>query len=241
VSVTFNASFTEKQDVRCYGGSSGGFKIMVQGGVSPYMYSLDDNSYDTLKEFSGLPSGAYKIFVKDSLNCVTTSSVIVSQPANELSMNVTRDNVQVHGAETGTIYICPSGGSGGYQFQLNDGPYIDSGYFSRLAAGNYLVSVMDTNNCKVARQIFIEQPADDLSCTENTWAGEISSSWEDPLNWTCGTVPTSNSNVSIPANTVFQPLISSHVVIKSLWMKSSSLLQIKDGYTLKMRSGATSQ
>jgi len=241
VSVTFNASFTEKQDVRCYGGSSGGFKIMVQGGVSPYMYSLDDNSYDTLKEFSGLPSGAYKIFVKDSLNCVTTSSVIVSQPANELSMNVTRDNVQVHGAETGTIYIFPSGGSGGYQFQLNDGPYIDSGYFSRLAAGNYLVSVKDTNNCKVARQIFIEQPADDLSCTENTWAGEISSSWEDPLNWTCGTVPTSNSNVSIPANTVFQPLISSHVVIKSLWMKSSSLLQIKDGYTLKMRSGATSQ
>jgi len=241
LSLSFRISIQNKQDVLCFGDSTGRFAVSVQGGKAPFKYSLDNIRYDTAAVFSGLRADAYKVYVKDSTQCIVTSRTVIAEPASMLSMSINKSDVTVHGAETGTIYALGTGGAGGYRYKINDGSFIDSGRFIRLSAGTYNVFLLDSNECALTRVVYIDEPADDLSCTGNTWMGAVSTAWENPLNWSCGSVPTSNSDVVIPSNTLYQPVISSHVVIKSLLVKNSSLLTIVDGFSLKFKLKGLSQ
>jgi hypothetical protein len=235
VATVFSALVYNKVDVKCFGDLSGAFTIGVQGSRPPFLYSLDNIVFDTVSYYKGLPAGNYKVYVRDASGCISTAFTQISQPSSRLFINVTKSNVEVTGAETGSIFIAASGGVGGYRYSLSNGPLQDFNYFLRLGAGYYMASAFDANGCSMSQQVFIQEPFDDLSCTENTWAGGISQAWEDPLNWTCGKVPTSNSNVKIPANTIFSPVISSHVVVRSLSVSSSALLLVREGYSLKLR------
>ena len=40
-----------------------------------------------------------------------------------------------------------------------------------------------------------------------TWSGTVSSDWTNSNNWSCGTVPGPNSNVTIPPDTTFPPSV----------------------------------
>lgn len=57
----------------CSGTASGKIVVnSVSGGVKPYFYSLNNESYTDKKEFSGLFSGNYKVTVKDANQCLTS-------------------------------------------------------------------------------------------------------------------------------------------------------------------------
>jgi hypothetical protein len=235
VPILFSVSIQNKQDVRCFGDSTGRFAVTVLGGKGPFNYSLDNIHYDTAAVFSGLRADTYTVFVKDFNQCIVTARAVIAEPASSLSMSINKADVTVHGAETGTIYVQGAGGAGGYRYKLNDGYFIDSGSFIRLSAGTYNVFLLDSNKCTLSQAVYIYEPPDDLSCTGNTWIGMVSTAWENPSNWSCGSVPTSNTDVLIPSNTSFHPVIRSHVVIKSLLVKNSSLLTIIDGFSLKFK------
>jgi hypothetical protein len=236
VSIVFSTMVYDVVDVKCFGDHTGSFRIGVSGGKSPFLYSLDNVLFDTLTYYEGLYPGSYKIYVKDFSGCIATASAKINQPSSALTISVTKSNVAVHGAETGEIFILASGGTGNYTYRLGEGMWQDSGHFFRLPAGQYYASANDRNGCKVSQSVTIQEPLDDLSCTENNWVGGISSAWEDPLNWSCGTVPTSNSNVTIPSDPIFTPIINSHVVIQSIWLKSASNLVIREGFSLKVKA-----
>ncbi|HMJ46672.1 MAG TPA: FG-GAP-like repeat-containing protein [Ferruginibacter sp.] len=63
----------------------------------------------------------------------------------------------------------------------------------------------------------------------NSWSGNVSSAWEDPANWSCGTVPDSNTDVVIESGTV---VISSDVVIRSLSLNPAVNFRVLAGYNL---------
>jgi N-acetylneuraminic acid mutarotase len=63
----------------------------------------------------------------------------------------------------------------------------------------------------------------------NTWTGANDTSWENPLNWSCGIVPDVYSNVIINFGIV---VINSNVIIKSLRISSTADLQVSNGFTL---------
>jgi hypothetical protein len=67
-------------------------------------------------------------------------------------------------------------------------------------------------------------------CINNTWTGTAGSNWEDPGNWSCGTVPDSYSNVFIPAGAVV--VINSNVTIRTLRLFPTAQLIINGNYTL---------
>lgn len=65
----------------------------------------------------------------------------------------------------------------------------------------------------------------------NTWTGNVSTSWNNPANWSCGVVPVSVSDVTI-ASAPFYPEISLSVSINTLTLNSGTTLKINSLYDL---------
>jgi large repetitive protein len=59
---------------------TGSIQIFRTGGVGPYTYSLDGNTYYTSNLFTGLPPGVYDCFVKDSKTCTALQSGVEVGP-----------------------------------------------------------------------------------------------------------------------------------------------------------------
>jgi hypothetical protein len=65
--------------------------------------------------------------------------------------------------------------------------------------------------------------------SENKWTGNINSSWEEPGNWGCGTVPDAYTNVVIESGTV---VLSSNTTINSLRLNPIVNYTVAPGYQL---------
>ena len=62
----------------------------------------------------------------------------------------------------------------------------------------------------------------------NQWTGAANSLWENPANWSCGTVPDNNTDVIISSGPV---TVSSNVLIRSLRIDPDVNLTVNNGYT----------
>ena len=60
----------------------------------------------------------------------------------------------------------------------------------------------------------------------NTWTGASGTAWENPLNWSCGIVPDSNTDVIINSGTV---VVGSNTTIRSLTIKPNASLIVSFG------------
>ncbi|MFT3911264.1 MAG: T9SS type A sorting domain-containing protein [Ferruginibacter sp.] len=54
------------------GANDGKISLTASGGIAPYLYSLDGNTYQVSNVFTGLAEGTYTPFVKDAHNCIST-------------------------------------------------------------------------------------------------------------------------------------------------------------------------
>jgi hypothetical protein len=65
--------------VSCHGGSNGTASFSAAGGTAPYTYSWSNGAVTA--NTSGLSAGTYNLTVTDDKGCVTTSSVLITEPA----------------------------------------------------------------------------------------------------------------------------------------------------------------
>lgn len=56
----------------------------------------------------------------------------------------------------------------------------------------------------------------------NVWTGAFDDAWENENNWSCGSIPTDKTDVTIPANTRNQPVIRRNVSCRKLIQKPGS-------------------
>jgi len=63
----------------------------------------------------------------------------------------------------------------------------------------------------------------------NTWTGAASSAWENTANWSCGSLPDLNTDVTISTGNV---IISSNVTIRSLTVATGVTVTVQPGFTL---------
>ncbi|MEO6489669.1 MAG: C25 family cysteine peptidase, partial [Ferruginibacter sp.] len=66
------------------------------------------------------------------------------------------------------------------------------------------------------------------------WKGTISTAWEVPGNWDCGSIPDANTDVIIKSGAPNFPIINSNAVCRSIAASPSSTLRIKTGFTLNI-------
>jgi hypothetical protein len=73
----------------------------------------------------------------------------------------------------------------------------------------------------------------------NSWVGTTSTSWTTASNWCGGVVPTSSTNVTIPAGATNMPLVSSSVNVKNVTINASATLSNSTAGTLNVYGNFT--
>jgi len=63
----------------------------------------------------------------------------------------------------------------------------------------------------------------------NRWTGSISNAWENPANWSCGTVPDINTDVAVFSGTI---VISTNVSVRSIELSANANLTITAGHSI---------
>jgi hypothetical protein len=163
VTITQPASMTfstlTSTNATC-GSMNGTITAAASGGVGAMQYKLNNGTFQSSGNFTGLSSGMYSVTAKDANGCLYTDYVAINnQNAPSLS-EVSVTNSSCSGGSNGTIVLQGTGGSGILQYSINNGStYQTSGSFLGLQAGTYTVVVKDASNCKFSEQITINQPA----------------------------------------------------------------------------------
>jgi gliding motility-associated-like protein len=159
-----SVSATSQTNVLCFGQSTGAVTVLGSGGTGSYQYKIGSGSLQSSGTFSGLSAGSYTVTVQDANGCTSTVSITITQPAAALSASIgSQTNVLCRGNSTGAVTITATGGTGAYQYQLGSGSFGSSNVFSGLAAGSYVVTVKDANNCTTTVNVIITQPTSPLS------------------------------------------------------------------------------
>jgi len=147
--VTISVSASATTNVTCNGGSNGVITVSgVTGGTASYTYSKNGFTYQAGTVFSGLTTGTYSIYAKDSYGEVGTTSVFVSEP-NAVSVSASGTNPTCFSGTNGSITVSSaSGGSGsGFTYSKDGTNYQTGTTFSNLSNGSYTIYAKDSNSC----------------------------------------------------------------------------------------------
>ena len=119
-------------------------KVRATGGTPPYMYSLDNVIYQTNDTFKYLSPNTYTIYIKDSKNCIKTTSVKLYPQLKLFLIEKTTTSIEVQGSG-GVPYL--SGGVYKYAYSINNGTYVlDKRLYTGLTSGTYTIKVRDSKN-----------------------------------------------------------------------------------------------
>lgn len=116
-----------------------------------HQYSLDSINFRNNNIFSGLSAGNYRIFVKDSGNCVARSIAKIDSSIG-LKINALNVNATTCGQNNGWISVQATWANGSpntFLYQLNNNTPTAQNAFPNLAAQTYrLTALSTTNSCK---------------------------------------------------------------------------------------------
>jgi len=69
----------------------------------------------------------------------------------------------------------------------------------------------------------------------NSWTGTANTAWENLANWSCGALPTDNSDVIINAGKPNYPQLNSNATIRTLRVNPGATVTVKTGFTLTVK------
>jgi gliding motility-associated-like protein len=181
--ITLSSTAT---NITCNGLNNGAINITVSGGISPVTYNW--NGGVTTEDRTGLAAGTYSVTVTDGAGCSAIASHTLTQP-NDIAVTKNTTNVLCYGANTGSINITVSGGTGAYTYNWGSG--ITTEDRTGLMAGSYTVTITDANLCQATNTTIISQPSAALQATAATTAASCFGGDNGTINLTVtgGTSP----------------------------------------------------
>lgn len=139
----------------CNGFITGSIDVLTNGGTMPYSYLW--NNGDTTQSIQNLGAGYYILSVNDYNNCIVSDSILISEP-QAVSIVLNAIDVSCFGNNDGSIDVTINGGISPYSFLWNNGDTSQS--IHNVEEGNYVLNVLDSNNCLLIDSIYIYEPAD---------------------------------------------------------------------------------
>ncbi|WP_374442808.1 choice-of-anchor J domain-containing protein [Epilithonimonas sp.] len=144
-----------KTDITCNGSSNGTITLTPSGGVFPYTFEWNDGV--NTQNRTGLAPGTYTVTIKDVNGCTGVTSVTIAQPAALVATAGAQTNVACNGSATGSATVDVTGGTGSYTYSWNTTPEQTGMTATGLAAGTYVVTVKDANNCSTTQSFTITE------------------------------------------------------------------------------------
>jgi hypothetical protein len=214
-------------------------KLIVSAGGS-----LANNTYKWYKEGSGLvdsitgdsvfrPSSAGSYYAEVS-NSVATSLQLVSNKCQALS-SVIKTCPEAANAIISAEVLGTS-----FQWQVS----LDSVNYSNITNDDHYLGVttssLSINNIPTGwygrrfRCIVDDNPSIFFTIIfNNNWTGTGSTDWESTSNWSCGSLPDANTDVTIKSGSV---VLNTDVEIRSLKLLPGASLLVQPGYTLIIKN-----
>jgi hypothetical protein len=136
------------------------------------------------------------------------------------------------------------------QLYTLSGQLVTEGNTLSLGDGNYKVNFnnvcADSSSSYVVKSIYkkFDDPLIEMYATDTiqviksvpfVWTGSISAEWENPLNWSCNTLPGNTSNVFINGGNV---QLNSNVTVNSITVQPGAAVTVAPGYHLTLLSQA---
>ena len=139
--------------------SDGSIDISVNGGTSPYLYSIDTgNTTSASSLFNGLSSGDYSVYVEDLNGCIDTSSATIEGPIIPIIDSLLIANVLCNGDSTGGVIIYSAGAT---IYSIDSGLTLQNdSVFTGLSVGNYQIWISDAGSCTSLGNLTISEPTE---------------------------------------------------------------------------------
>jgi len=162
--------------------ANGKIQVFATGGSGSYLYSTNGDDFDPYTDgiITGLAAGTYTIWVRDAndntCNDASISNVTLHNVNTDLSIIVEVENALTCSTD-GKLYISATGGSGNYNFYINDLNSSPVGSILTKPVGVYTIYVKDISNGCVASSGEVRITADqhnlivEGSVTEHTTCG----------------------------------------------------------------------
>lgn len=142
-------------NILCFGSDDGALNAQTNGGTSPYTYYWFHDVTNNDSNITNVHPGYYFVSVTDVNGCSDTASATISQP-DDLILDFVVSDVSCKGGHNGYIIVTPSGGVPDYGITWSNGYFSDS--IGNLMIGNYLITVIDDNDCQNEQTITITEP-----------------------------------------------------------------------------------
>lgn len=141
------------------GSSTGAIEVTVTGGSGNYIYAWNPNA-GVGTYIQNLAGGSYSVVVTDqATGCSANATYTVPSLGGPILNNPNVTNVLCEGETTGSITASAGGSTPPYQYQLNNGPFQNSGVFAFLSSGQYTITLMDAAGCENSLTVTITEPA----------------------------------------------------------------------------------
>ncbi|QCX40674.1 T9SS type A sorting domain-containing protein [Aureibaculum algae] len=167
--TVLSVTITETQLISCFGGDNGMLSAEVIGGSSPFDYQWlkeDSGNYLDLNvsttTIENRSAGKYRVIVTDNNSATTQFDFTLSEPV-EIAIDSSIQSASCFGNNDGSIDITVSGGTEPYSFSWkneNGFEVSTSEDLVNVVAGNYTITITDTNGCTSENTIEIAEPAE---------------------------------------------------------------------------------
>ena len=188
-------------DATC-GNNDGEISLTVNGGTPAYTFNWSNGA--TTQNITGLAPGAYSVTITDGNGCTEVVNATVDALNGPTIALDNSSDVSCNGDTDGSATVSASGGSGGYTYNWLPGN-LSGATQSNLAAGDYDVTVTDSDGCPSTITITINEPASiDLttssvpsSCTVDDGSASVVASG-GAGGFTYSWSPVAGSNATLP-------------------------------------------
>jgi gliding motility-associated-like protein len=133
----------------------------VNGGVGPYNFTLNGaNITNTLPQtISNLSGGNYNIVLTDINGCVLNKSIAIPNVNSPVAISSITNDVSCPKGKNGSINVQAQGSSPiKYIWSPSNIGTVLQSNVSNLSAGQYNLTLLDTNNCTTPLNFYIGQP-----------------------------------------------------------------------------------
>ncbi|MFM7725298.1 MAG: SprB repeat-containing protein, partial [Flavobacteriales bacterium] len=149
---------TTSTNASCFNFNNGTATADVTGGTPPFSYEWTSGAtvVSNSQTATNLGVGTYSVTVTDAGGCANTSSVTITDPPALTITPQVITNVGCNGESTGGIQVDVNGGTLPYQFSWSNGETTED--LINIPAGNYTLTVTDTQGCVQSFNQLVDQP-----------------------------------------------------------------------------------
>ena len=132
-------------EIPCHGDSLGVFELIIDDGIAPYGVFLND-VFQEEQTFLNQGAGSYDFVIIDSSLDTILYSIDLLQPSPiSIVLESAEDRIEVEA----------TGGTGMYQYSLDNVVFQNEHFFENLGNGTYEVFVKDENECLISDTISV--------------------------------------------------------------------------------------